>query len=404
MSATKRKTIRNQKECWEVDFGKVRGVRVRKFFPSEAEANSAIAKAEKDLKRQGDAWFSLPVENRNTVLFYHAEIKKSGHTIKEVWEGFLDWKKAKAENPDLVSVSFIEAVKNHAASKLGAGKDARYVEETSKLLLKFAAGKTERLISEFTHTELDDWIKIQAWGLCTKKSNMGRFSSLWAYALKQRWVLENIVDRLEAVGKIPVTPEKFNNETCLRLLAWSLANDNHKRVLAPLVLGLFTGMRPEEITHPKFGWHSIDLKRGQITIPGEIAKDGDRRYTQLLPTAILWLELALKLKNPLPPVNERKLLDSICECAGVTQWPHDVLRKTAATHLYSHYRDAGKVVMELGNSIRILLKHYIAMANDEESKEFWGFTPQIAQIELDKLRADLAQPQPTASEIAKTAG
>jgi hypothetical protein len=229
---------------------------------------------------------------------------------------------------------------------------------------------------------------------------MGRFSSLWAYALKQRWVEENVVDRLEQVGKIPVTPEKFDNPTCLRLLAWVLANDQHKRVIAPLALGMFCGMRPEEVTHPDFGWHLIDLKKGQITIPAKVAKDGDARYPSILPTAKLWLKLAKDLQNELPPVNERRLIDSICELANVTHWPHDVLRKTAATHLYSHYKDTGRVVMELGNSIRILIKHYIAMSNDDESEEFWKFTPEVAEAELKRIKSSVTKPKLLANENA----
>lgn len=402
MNATKRKIKKHGNERWEVDFGLVNGKRLRPSFVSEKLADKAIEKWEGERKRQGDMWLSLPIEERQAIMATVAAIRLAGHTVMEVWDGYRAWEKERSAKPLITSVPYAEAVESLEKAKDKSGKDSRYVQETAGLLLKFADGQTERLISSFTANELETWINSQKWGLSTRKSNMGRFSSLWTHALNKQWVTENIVDRLEKVGKIVVNPEKFDNSTCLKLLAWSLANDDHKRVIAPLVLGMFCGMRPEEIDHPDFGWHLIDLKQGQITVPGQVAKDGDRRYTSILPTAKLWLKLAFELKNPMPPVNERKLIDSICDMAGVKTWPHDVLRKTAATHLYSHYQDAGRVVMELGNSIRILLKHYVAMARDEESKEFWGFTPEIALKELARLKSRPTPSTQSASETATT--
>jgi integrase len=200
------------------------------------------------------------------------------------------------------------------------------------------------------------------------------------------WVAENIVERLEPVGKLKTNIEIFEYETCERLMAASLANTLHERVVAPLALGMFVGMRPEEISHPNFGWQMIDLENSQIKVPAEVAKDGDQRTVTLQPVAVAWLKLARKLRNPLPPINQRKLINSCCEMAGITHWPHDVLRKTCATHLRNHYENDWHVVKDLGNSIRILLKHYADLKVPASvSKQHWKLTPDLAAASLKEL-------------------
>jgi integrase len=207
-------------------------------------------------------------------------------------------------------------------------------------------------------------------------------------ALDRRWVAENIVDRLEPIGDISVEPEIFPNTSCLRLMAASLL-PHCNRIIAPLALGLFGGMRPDEIDHEKFGWHRIDLRDGIVTVTGEVAKTADRRTFKLQPVALQWLRLAHKLMNPLPPVNERRLIDLACEIADIQHWPGDVLRKTCATHLRNHYQDDWHVVRDLGNSVRMLLKHYVDLhVPENQSRAFWQITLAAARRELKRMMAE----------------
>lgn len=181
----------------------------------------------------------------------------------------------------------------------------------------------------------------QKWDLATRKSNMGRFSSLWKVAVDRRWAAENIMDRLEPIGDISVEPEIFSNASSLRLMAVSLL-PRCNRIIAPLALGLFGGMRPDEIDHEKFGWHRIELQSGLVTVTGDVAKAADRRTFKLQPVALQWLRLAHKLENPLPPVNERRLVNLACEIATIQHWPSDVLRKTQTSDRLGRNQRVGR--------------------------------------------------------------
>jgi hypothetical protein len=88
------------------------------------------------------------------------------------------------------------------------------------------------------------------------------------------------------------------------------------------------------------------------------------------------LKLAKELKNPLPPVNERRLVDAACERIGLEEWLRDGLRKNCATHLRAVYKNDYDVVKDMGNSIRVLLKHYADLHVPESvSLEHWQFFP-----------------------------
>jgi integrase len=381
---SKRQIILHGSERWQVEFGRVNGVRLRPVFETEAEADAAIEIRAKEERRFGEVWLQMPPNERYEVMAVYSEARRAGLSLRDVWDRYRENSNAPVVSD---SIAYEDAVAEWKRRKLKAGKDCRYVKETAQLLLRFAKGQLHRAISEFLADELEIWMDKQEWDLPTRKSNIGRFSSLWKVALDRRWVTENIVERLEPVGKISVDPEIFEYDTCLRLMAVSLLPCCN-RIIAPVSLGLFGGMRPDEASHEAFGWHRVNLKTGYVTVTGEVAKTADRRTFKPQPNALQWLRLAHKLGNPLPPVNERRQINLACEIAGITHWPNDVLRKTCATHLRNHYENDWHVIRDLGNSIRMLLKHYVDLhVPARESKKFWRITPALARSELQRLIA-----------------
>lgn len=384
---------------WEVNWGTQNGVRRRELFESEKDAADAISKRERTLKKYGELWARMDDEERIAIVSVVTEVKQANLTLRQVWD---EYKKDHGEKPVSKSVPYKDAVAELKRRKLAAGKDERYVEELAALLLRFGKGQEQRHIDQITVLELQTWINAQKWGLSAKRSNYGRFSSLWKMAVDLGWAPFNIVDRLEPIGKIPVKVAIWPNETCTRLLATTLQNDQHKRVIAPIVLGLFGCMRPEEVSHPKWGWQHIDLQHGKVTVPAEVAKTGDQRTFNLQPVALEWLKLAKETGCLLPCPNERRLIDACCEFAGIEDWPHDILRKCCATHLSNHYKNDWMVIRDMGNSVRILLKHYKDLLTPEElSKEYWAITPARAREELKCMIKDFESPsEPSASETA----
>jgi len=391
---TKRKIIKRGHERWEVDFGRdASGKRSRPTFPTEDKADAAISKYHKDAKAQGDYLARLPSTERSMLASVHQEIRAAGKTLSGVWGEYQAWKKEIAKQLVTHPMPYRDVVEEFKRRKLGAGKTERYVHNTGTFLMRFGAGREEQPIHEIQAGDLELWIdeqvKAEGWSLSTKRTYMLLFSSLWSVAIAKGWATLNIVDRLEPVGKITVKKEIYPNDTTMNIFAAALSSPSTQQILAPLALGFFGCMRPEEIDSSKaksqgmlesefFGWHNIDLKNGLCKVG--ITKTGDERTIRLQPAAVAWLKLAKKLKNPLPPVNERRLVDQCCETIGLKDWIRDGARKNCATHLRAIYKNDYDVVKDCGNSTRVLIKHYVALHIPEaQSLAYWKITPDVVQ-------------------------
>ena len=140
-----------------------------------------------------------------------------------------------------------------------------------------------------------------------------------------------------------------------------------------------------------FQWSDIDLKNGLCKV--RITKTGDERTIRLQPTCVEWLKLAKEKNSPLPPINERKLVDACCELVHLPEWIRDGARKNCATHLREIYKSDYEVIKDCGNSIRVLLRHYAALHVPEKtSQEYWQITPASVRAwmktkEWDRVKA-----------------
>jgi hypothetical protein len=434
---------KNGKAAWMIQLPIYEGQRTRLFFPSKDEAKKGAEKYEKEVKQAGEYWARLEPGERLAIQVVHSQVKNAGLSMTKVWEGYQDAKKEIDAASVKTPCAYEDVVTEWKRRKKNAGKSERYVYHAAADLLKFAKGQERRPIHEIRAPELGKWIdaqKIQKrgpdfgkpWGLSTRRTNMALFSSLWKVAIACDWVTTNIVDKLEPVGKLGRVKEIYPNETTLNLMAATLETERTKLYLAPMVLGFFGCMRPEEITSEKckekglpkeewFGWHNIDLKNGLVTVSVDVAKTGDERVIRLQPMAVEWLILAKELGCPLPPVGEVLTTEQICELIGLKKWIRDGLRKNCATHLRVIYKNDYDVVKDLGNSVRTLLKAYAELRTPEGvSHEHWLITPgkvreyrksrdwkkvlrDASAAKSAAIAASATTPAPSASETAKTA-
>ncbi len=407
--ATKRETTNHGKQCWEVDYGiDLTGKRHRAFFHTSAEANQAIKDYEKNLSKCGEFWARLkPLERQRTVAILQ-DIAAKNLTLERVWADHQRWETENGKQT-VEPMAYELAVKEWAKRKRAVGKTERYVYHAEADLMKFAKGREQQPIHEFTANELETWINDyrnpvtkRPWSLSSKKTVQALFSSLWTVAIDKGWAPHNIVDRLEPVTRPGREVRIYPNDVVLNLMAAAYDSPATQLVLAPLALGFFGCMRPEEIQSAKaieqgmppsvyFGWNDIDLENGRCTVKREIAKTGDQRTIRLQPCAVEWLKVAKKAGAKLPPENETRLIDQCCELIGLDEWIRDGLRKCCATHLRAVYKNDYDVVKDCGNSIRILLKHYADLHTPEHvSMEYWKITPERVRNYLKSEEWQLA--------------
>lgn len=405
------------KLVYQVDLGfDIHGKRARKIYHSGREAKKALKDYEKHLQK-GDRWWATKVAaDRSSIAAVCIEVEKSGHSLLEVWSRFKEDKSA--DSSIIVPTKFSQGVEMWKKVKLDAGKSQRYVDECEQVFNRFAKGRTEEFVHRFSYTDLEAWelkeAKENNWKLATKKGYRRIFSSLWSVFVRRNWTKVHICKALEPIDAPPPDVRIYPNQIVLNLMAGSLEDDVTKAAIAPLSLGLFGCMRPEEVSElpedPKvqpFGWHDIDLESRRISIRKGIGKKEDQRTIRAQLTAVKWLRVAKKCGNQFPPVNERHAVDRICELIGLEDWIRDGLRKCCATHLRWIYKNDYEVVQDMGNSIRVLLKHYAALnIPEEQSLDHWKITPErvIAYRKTaawKKVLSDAAKAKSTVTASAK---
>lgn len=427
MIPRKSKVAKNGKIQWQLDFGRdIVGKRKRLYFDTEKEADKEISRLEKGAKSYGEFWLRLTPLERQSLVVTLQEIHANGLTIQRVWQEHQTQTKSVEAQSATSPKPYADVVDFWKVRKLEAGKTERYVENSAEVLLKFGAGREKQNIHEISPNELEAWLSDRAkahdWTPSTKRTYMLLFSSLWETACSKGWASLNITERLEPITVSTPDVKIYPNEIVIRILAAVLDNELTKLVLAPVILCLKGCMRPEEVTSSKalraglpaeklFGWQDIDLQHGRITVRKEIAKKGDQRTIKLQPSAIEWLKHAKKLGCELPPVNERRLIDAACELIDLDEWIRDGLRKCCATHLREVHKNDYDVVRDMGNSVRVLLKHYADLQiTKEESQEFWAISPKLVngfrkskEWEQIKKRAAIASAKRRAQSASETA-
>jgi integrase len=151
-----------------------------------------------------------------------------------------------------------------------------------------------------------------------------------------------------------------------------------RTVMRPyVVLGLYVGLRPEEIT--RLDWSHIDLEAGTVRATG-------KRRTRLVtmePLAVKLLREHPLKKGPVAPCNS--VIDrwrvKIRKLLGLDRWPQDLLRHTAASYLLALIQDAGKVATRLGNSVKVLNGHYLNVIKADDCAEFWSLHAERLTVE-----------------------
>jgi integrase len=281
-------------------------------------------------------------------------------------------------------VGLAQCIDDVLSAKRRSNKTERYVRSLEHYLKQFAKGRENRAIADFTFTEVEEWLAKYDKPV-TRQTWFNRLSTLFAFCVKQGHIPGNPLDRLERITVDQKAPLILTPAQSRELLAASPS------VMRPyIVLGMFAGIRPEEIT--RLDWSQINLETKSVSVQGKTRR---RRVVTLEPIAVTHLAKHPLQKGPVAPSNstvDRWRKKSVT-LLGLDQWPQDLLRHTAASYLLALHQNAAKVALRLGNSEKVLMSHYYEPITARDCAEFWSGRP----IELATLTKAEVEPCPLAA-------
>ena len=273
-----------------------------------------------------------------------------------------------------------EVVTLLAASMAIRRNRANYVKELSRVLMRFAEHIGDPPIDLVTAEQLEAYIFRTA-SPGGQQTTRNRLSALFSFAVRRRFIVQNPL----AVVTEPLIPESrppsiFTVEDCKKLLTFA---QSRPRALAWIVLGLFVGLRPSEAQRTT--WEDIRFQSGTVLVHGENSKTRRHRIIDLKPSAIRWLSVARSAGSELPIRQQpiRRELRRLRPVLSLDKWPQDVLRHTCASYDLAISQDFTRTAWQLGNSEKILLRHYYRVTDRETAEKFWSLLPtDQRQLEL----------------------
>lgn len=291
-------------------------------------------------------------------------------TLLQAVRVFLAHAPAKSEKP------IGEAIKECVERKKESKRRPAYITHLGTILSQFEIYVgAETLVSAISPKHVDDFLRSKPWASMTRHAMRKRLSAFFSFCRnKKRGYCatnpaaadENDNDQ-ERVVRPP--PRIFSPAECEALL--STAQEQFPQLLPYLVLGLFCGIRPDELAWLK-GEH-IHMDKQNVEVPAEISKTHQRRFVDLSPNALEWLRVAPSLAISMPRYWRNRLVK-----AAKVKWSNDVMRHSFASYHIERDHSADKTALQLGHqgSTVMLFAHYKQTVTAEAAKEFWALMPK----------------------------
>jgi len=262
-----------------------------------------------------------------------------------------------------VSITLQAAINELIAAKNSANRRERYTKSLRAYLEQFAKGREQTPLSDFSTAHVETWMHQfdSAW---TRQTWLNRLSTLFSFAVRRGHITANPCDRIERVTA-DACPPKILTPAQVETLLSVVPN-----VCRPyLILGLFAGIRPEEIM--RMDWSNVCLETKTARVEGKTRR---RRIVPLEPRAVALLTACpLKTGSIAPSLSTvRRFKESARAVLGMARWPQDLLRHTFASYALALHGDAGKVSTAMGNSSAVMLRHYHEPVTKADCEKFWG--------------------------------
>jgi integrase len=361
---------------------RVAGSRIFKQFTSVENAESWAKEQHAGAKRDGQKHFLLSPSQREDSIIALSMLEGTGLTLPQA----VAFAKKHLQSP-IGQVTVLEAVKKLLSEKEAENLRERSVRDLRNRLDIFAQTFGEQSIGEISQTEIENWLRDltgisgkSAEGLSarSKKNYLITVRTFFNWTISKGYrVAENPATRISTPKIDWEAPAILTVEESRNLLT-AAKTEQKGRLLASVVLGLFAGIRSNEIM--RLDWSAIDLAEGILTIGPQIAKKRRLRVLELMPNTIAWLKTVPNRVGRVAPGRYTVRWAQFVKKAGFPDWGEN--RSNAMRHSFGSYHyalnsDAAKTAAMLGHRAndQVLFDSYRSLARMKDAKAYFGIIP-----------------------------
>lgn len=298
--------------------------------------------------------------------------------------------------------TFSEIVRELVKIKEGCDLRERSRQDFESRAKRIEAHFGTRQLSQMTAQELTTWLLSLGLSARSRKNYLAVAGEIFRHAVSKKYLTENPLSELTKVEKKAVIgadrdgaePSILSVPQAGKLIR-TAAEHPELRMLAPVTLALFCGIRTEELK--RMDWGEIRLEESEpfVVIPKAKAKKRRIRHVAISPNAAEWLSLCRARAGSvaddryLSDFQKRfKKLQRLAEF-GIEEekngkriwrstWQTNCMRHSFGTYHFALHGDSMLTARLLGHKATddVLFDHYRALATKDEGTAFFQILPK----------------------------
>ena len=374
------------------------GALKRKQFTSREQAEAFAEDEWSGFRRQGEVYFDATPDERNQFASILPRLRASGIGLVEAIDFALP--RLRPAGGDRTASDVIEELR---ASKKGMLERGILREDSEKAFRLRSEKVVEAFgnlpIRELTLDDVRIWLGSMDLAPRTIKNELNCLTEIIRYSVARKYSVENILDGLTAGDRREIygndeerEPEILTVNEADRLLT-AAVDHPELDLLAPIVLGLFCGIRTEELK--KLQWQHVNLEEGFVTIGRDIAKKRRIRNVTLPENAKQWLSICSDREGEITRSNffcdfDRRF-NKLLRHAGFVEkdedgnvvrvaWKKNGMRHSFGSYHFALHADSIKTSNELGHrqGDNVLFEHYRALTTKKSGQQYFNLKPSAS--------------------------
>ena len=259
-----------------------------------------------------------------------------------------------------------EAVNEFIRHKSSAGLSQRYLQDLTSRLKRFAKDFPTS-VSSVSHIDIENWLSDLGSGAQTVKNYRTVLHTFFGFCASRSLITENPVTSVRS-PKVKAAETQIYEAKELRALLEAADTS----FIPYLAIGAFAGLRTSEIE--RLDWSEV--KTDAIVVSAGKAKTGSRRIVPLHENLKAILEPVRKESGPIWGNTHHGLYNHqqrISKKAKVP-WKANALRHSYASYRLALIKDENQVSHEIGNTPKMVHRHYKALVSSEAAEEYFSIT------------------------------
>lgn len=371
--------------------------RIRKQYSSTKSAEEYAEEICFGKQKQGEVFFTATDTERKELTDNLPKLRKHGISLTQAVDFAIQ-----RLRPEGGTVSVTELVQEKLTSKRirlerGDLRERSY-RDFKHRAHKFSDAFGGLALYEVTSQQIKDWLIGMKSSPRTAQNYLAVVSELLKHGLQKRYIAISPVDeftdddRKEICGSQTngVSPGILSPSEADKLILAALKNEDLK-LLGAITLGLFCGIRTEELKRLKWSDVKEDQKSPIVSIGETIAKKRRIRNVTIPENALLWLSLCDRSTETIAQnkhTNDyQKRFRKLLELAGFgyrdsknkyhSDWKINAMRHSFGSYHYALFGDSLETSRLLGHkaSDQVLFDHYRALTTKEEAQNYFGIIP-----------------------------